>query len=149
MPVDITQYDGINVLSISDDSNPTISVSGNKASEQLDTIYRTLNNKPVLLFDGNIPTSSSSSARYAEFTIDKEYSALIIVPICNDSNVYEPGACTVIPIGYMTEEEQGFTAYGYPKAVQRVIRAFIKRVDNTIYLRSPSTACNRMIIYGI
>ena len=149
VPVDITQYDGINVLSISDDSNPTISVSGNKASEQLDTIYRTLNNKPVLLFDGNIPTSSSSSARYAEFTIDKEYSALIIVPICNDSNVYEPGACTVIPIGYMTEEEQGFTAYGYPKAVQRVIRAFIKRVDNTIYLHSPSKDGNRMIIYGI
>lgn len=147
VPVDITQYDGINVLSISDDSNPTISVSGNKASEQLGTIYRTLNNKPVLLFDGNIPTSSS--AGYAEFTIDKEYSALIIVPICNESSVYEPGACTVIPIGYMTEEEQGFTVYGYPRAVQRVNRPFIKRIDNTIYVRSSSTACNRMTIYGI
>lgn len=147
VPVDITQYDDINVLSIVDDSNPTISVNANKASEQLSTIYRTLNNKPVLLFDGNVPTSSS--AGYAEFTIDKRYSALIIVPICNDSNVYEPGACTVIPIGYMTEEEQGFTAYGYPRAVQRVNRALIKRVGNTIYLRSPSTACNRMTIYGI
>lgn len=147
VPVDIIQQDGINVLSIADDSNPTISVSGNKASEQLGTIYRTLNNKPVLLFDGNIPTSSS--AGYAEFTIDKEYSALIIVPICNELSVYEPGACTVIPIGYMTEEEQGFTAYGYPRAVQRVNRPFIKRIDNTIYVRSSSTACNRMTIYGI
>lgn len=147
VPVDIIQQEGLSVLSIADDSNPTISVSGNKASEQLGTIFRTLNNKPVLLFDGTIPTSSS--AGYSEFTIDKEYSALIIVPICNESNVYEPGACTVIPIGYMTEEEQGFTAYGYPRAVQRVIRAFIKRVDNTIYLRSSSTACNRMTIYGI
>lgn len=147
VPVDITQYDGINVLSIADDSNPTISVNANKASEQLSTIYRTLNNKPVLLFDGNVPTSSS--AGYAEFTIDKEYSALIIVPIFNDSSVYEPGACTVIPIGYITEEEQGFTAYGYPRAVQRVDRPLIKRIDNTIYVRSTSTSCNRMIIYGI
>lgn len=147
VPVDITQYDGINVLSISDNSNPTISVSGNKASEQLGTIYRTLNNKPVLLFDGNIPTSSS--AGYAEFTIDKEYSALIIVPICNESRVYEPGACTVIPIGYITEEEQGFTVYGYPKAVQRVSRSFIKRIGNTIYVRSQTNSCDRMIIYGI
>lgn len=103
-------------------------------------------NKPALIFDGNIPTSSS--AGYAEFTIDKEYSALIIVPICNESSVYEPGACTVIPIGYITEEEQGFTAYGYPRAVQRVHRPFIKRIGNTIYVRSSSTSCDRMIIYG-
>ena len=147
VPVDITQQDGINVLSIADESNPNISVSANKASEQLGTIYRTLNNKPVLLFDGTIPTSSS--AGYAEFTIDKEYSALIIVPICNESSVYEPGACTVIPIGYITEEEQGFAAYGYPRAVQLVNRPFIKRIGNTIYVRSSSTSCNRMIIYGI
>lgn len=147
VPVDIIQQDGINVLSIADDSNPNISVSGNKASEQLGTIYRTLNNKPVLLFDGNIPTSSS--AGYAEFTIDKEYSALIIVPICNESSVYEPGACTVIPIGYITEEEQGFTVYGYPRATQRVSRPFIKRIGNTIYVRSSNTSFDRMIIYRI
>lgn len=147
VPVDITQYDGVNVLSISDDSNPIISVNANKASEQLGTIYRTLDNKPALLFDGNIPTSSS--AGYAEFAIDKEYSALIIVPICSESSVYEPGACTVIPIGYITEEEQGFTAYGYPSAVQRVNRPFIKRIGNTIYVRSSSTSCDRMTIYGI
>lgn len=115
--------------------------------KQLGTIYRTLNNKPALIFDGNIPTSSS--AGYAEFTIDKEHSALIIVPICNESNVYEPGACTVIPIGYITEEEQGFAVYGYPRAVQRLNRPFIKRIGNTIYVRSQSTSCNRMIIYGI
>lgn len=147
VPVDITQYDGINVLSISDDSNPIISVSGNKASEQLGTIYRTLNNKPVLLFDGTIPTSSMDG--YAEFTVDKEYSAFMIVPICNDSNVYEPGACTVIPIGYATEEEQGFTVYGYPRSLQRVTRAFIKRVGDAFYVRSSSTACGYMTIYGI
>lgn len=104
-------------------------------------------NKPALLFDGNIPTSSSEE--YAEFTIDKEYSALIIAPICNESRVYELGACTVIPIGYITEEEQGFTVYGYPRATQRVNRPFIKRIGNTIYVRSSSNSCDRMIIYGI
>lgn len=147
VPVDITQYDDINVLSIVDDSSPIISVNANKASEQLSKIYSSLNNKPVLLFDGTIPTSSMDG--YAEFTIDKEYSAFMIVPICNDSNVYEPGACTVIPIGYATEEEQGFTVYGYPRSLQRVTRAFIKRVGDAFYVRSQSTACGYMTIYGI
>ena len=147
VPVNITQYDDINVLSIVDDSSTIISVNANKASEQLSKIYSSLNNKPVLLFDGNIPTSSMDG--YAEFTVDKEYSAFMIVPICNDSNVYEPGACTVIPIGYATEEEQGFTVYGYPRSLQRVTRALIKRVGDAFYVRSSSTACGYMTIYGI
>lgn len=147
VPVNITQYDDINVLSIVDDSSTIISVNANKASEQLSKIYSSLNNKPVLLFDGNIPTYSMDG--YAEFTVDKEYSAFMIVPICNDSNVHEPGACTVIPIGYATEEEQGFTVYGYPRSLQRVTRAFIKRVGDAFYVRSSSTACGYMTIYGI
>lgn len=146
VPVDITQYDGINVLSISDDSNPIISVSGNKASEQLGTIYRTLNNKPVLLFDGTIPTTSGS---YAEFSIDKEYTALIIVPTCNTSSTYIPGACTVIPISYIEAEEKDFSVFGYPRSTAVYSRAYIKRDGNTIYVRESSSSCDYLTVYGI
>ena len=150
VPVDITQQDGINVLSIADDSNPTISVSGNKASEQLGTIFRTLDNAPVLLFDGDIPVSSGA---YAEFDLVKSCSVLIIVPTFNNTTTsgttYAAGNCTVLPVDYAGEEEREFTLYGYPNGTQCVSRGYIKRIGNTFSVRGSSTACAYLTIYGI
>lgn len=151
VPIDIIQQDGLNVLSIADDSNPTISVSGNKASEQLGMIFRTLDNKPILLFDGTIPTSSS--AGYAEFDLVKNCSILIIVPTLNDTTTsgttYAAGNCTVLPVDYAREEEREFTLYGNPKGTQSVSRGYIKRTGNTFSVRGSSTACAYLTIYGI
>lgn len=147
VPIDIIQQDGLNVLSIADDSNPTISVSGNKASEQLGTIFRTLDNKPVLLFDGTIPTSSS--AGYAEFTIDREYSMLLIAPVCNSSNVYSMGYGIVIPLSYIEEEEKAFSVDAFTQTSSTSSKAYIKRNGDTIYVRESSTSCDHMTIYGI
>lgn len=147
VPVDIIQQDGLNVLSIADDSNPTISVSGNKASEQLGMIFRTLDNKPVMLFDGTIPTSSS--AGYAEFTIDKECSMLLIAPVCNSSNVYSMGYCIAIPLNYIEEEEKAFSVDAFTQTSSSSSKAYIKRNGDTIYVRESSTTCDHMTIYGI
>ena len=53
VPIDITQIDGKNVISIADDSQPVISVSANKKNSQLAKVYDEINKcKPQLLFSG-------------------------------------------------------------------------------------------------
>lgn len=104
-------------------------------------------NKPALLFDGNIPTSSLEG--YAEFTIDKEYSMLLIAPVCHSSNVYSMGHGIVIPLGYIEEDEKTFSVDAFTQTSSTSSRAYIKRNGNIIYVRESSTSCDYMTIYGI
>ena len=124
VPVDITQQDGINVLSISDVSNPTISVNANKASEQLSKIYSTLDNKPVLIFDGDVGIDKTTPATFA---IPEGKNYLMLVPMVYSTQfVYDVYGCmTMIDISSLSADYKEFPAYGISGGNGRATNGYI------------------------
>ena len=103
--------------------------------------------KPTLLFDGDVPTSSS--AGYADFTIDKEYTILIIVPECNDRSRYAIGSCVVVPMHKLGENDTVISFYGNPVGTTMHGKGLIKRVGNVISVLSHNSTFAHLTIYGI
>ena len=103
--------------------------------------------KPTLLFDGDVPTSSS--AEYADFTIDKEYMILIVVSECNDRSRYAIGSCVVVPMHNLGENDTVISFYGNPVGTTMHGKGYIKRAGNTISVRSSNSSFAHITVYGI
>lgn len=103
--------------------------------------------KPTLLFDGDISTSSSQG--YTDFTIDKEYTILIVIPECSNGSYRGIGVCIVIPMYKIGENDTNITFYGNPNGTASTTRGFIKRIGNTVSVRSYSSSFAHLTIYGI